>query len=39
VGLLSAKKENAHVSLGPEYALLGAVDENVPLSVYKIVPA
>jgi len=38
-GLLSAWKANAHVSLGPENALLGVDAENVPLSLYEIVPA
>jgi hypothetical protein len=38
-GLPSAWKANAHVSLGPENAVLGVDAENVPLSLYEIVLA
>ena len=39
VGLVSAWKANAHVSLGPENVLLAVDPENVPLALYEIVSA
>jgi len=39
VGLVSAWKANAHVSLGAVNALLGVDEVNVPLSLYEIVLA
>jgi hypothetical protein len=38
-GLLSTWNENAHVSPGPENVVVGVDAENVPLSLYEIVPA